>query len=85
VFPDSKTSSNFLFIKFYSSENVLNAVSRPKQFLFAQVVVCSLCFLSCLPAAIAIYPQYGTLKTSDLEPELAKKIDAEFVTYNKGL
>ena len=65
--------------------NLVNASTRPRHFIAAQFLICTLCFFSCLPAAIAIFPQYGSLKTDKLEPDLAAKIKAEYVTYNKGL
>ena len=78
-----KTASLFLISIFLV--NVVNSVARPRQFIFAQLIICTLCFFTCLPAAIAIFPQYGQMSTKKLEPDLAKKIEADFVTYNKGL
>lgn len=64
---------------------LIDQAKRPKQFILAQFAFCAVCFFSCLPGAIALFPQYRTMPTSELEPELAAKIKAETVTYNKGL
>jgi len=64
---------------------LIDQAKRPKQFILAQFAFCAVCFFSCLPGAIALFPQYRTMPTCELEPELAAKIKAETVTYNKGL
>ena len=62
----------------------INSTLRPRQYIFAQIIVCSLSFFSILPMAIAIFPQTGTISKSKLEPKF-KNVKEETLRYNKGL
>ena len=62
----------------------INSTLRPRQYIFAQIIVCSLSFFSILPMAIAIFPQTGTISKSNLEPEF-QNVKEETLRYNKGL
>jgi hypothetical protein len=44
-----------------------------------------LCLDQALPAAIAVFPHKGSIKTEDLEPELRAKAKGSHATYSKGL
>lgn len=48
-------------------------------------VVCTVCFGLALPVAIAVFPQYASIATKDLEPEIQQATNEEVLIYNKGL
>lgn len=55
-----------------------------------QATVCTAAFGFALPLAISLFPQFGELPVSNLEPEFQQKRDKSgqfvtIVTYNKGL
>ncbi|OQS04486.1 Mitochondrial Tricarboxylate Carrier (MTC) Family [Thraustotheca clavata] len=58
--------------------------------VIAEVSVVTLCIWGAFPAAIALFPQYGTIAAKDLEPQFQQLTNSkgqlvkEF-TYNKGI
>ena len=68
----------------YNSGHWINSTLRPRQYLLAQTLVCSISFFTILPAAIAIFPQTGSISKSKLEPEF-QHLKEDMLKYNKGL
>lgn len=71
---------------------IMNALEKtnflrcnPRFHLPINAVVCTICFGLALPVAIALFPQYASIKTKDLEPEIQKATNEEVLIYNKGL
>lgn len=64
------------------------ATKCPKQLankkLFALCGVCAICFYGILPVSVAAFPQYRDMKTSELEPEIAKLAISDTVVFNRG-
>ncbi|DBA04030.1 TPA: hypothetical protein N0F65_009377 [Lagenidium giganteum] len=58
--------------------------------LFTELTVVTLCLWGALPAAIALFPQNGTIEASQVEPKFQNLVDRhgnriERFTYNKGI
>ncbi|XP_038046122.1 sideroflexin-5-like [Patiria miniata] len=67
-------------------ENKTNFLKRfPRLHLPLQVVVCTSAFAFALPLAISLFPQFSTVATSKLEPEIRAATSEDTVIYNKGL
>ncbi|KAI3641591.1 hypothetical protein MIR68_000379 [Amoeboaphelidium protococcarum] len=61
--------------------------NSPTRLMAANLGLITICLMTALPCAIALFPQNGRLRVDQLEPELQKKLKGKtrFVTYNKGL
>ena len=62
--------------------------ARPLLRIGVQTVVCTAAFAFALPLAISLFPQFGTLPASRLEPAVraaAAAAGTDSVVYNKGL
>ncbi|XP_022080655.1 sideroflexin-5-like isoform X2 [Acanthaster planci] len=67
-------------------ENKTHFLKRFPRFHFPlQVVVCTSAFAFALPLAISLFPQFSTVSTSKLEPEIQAATSEKTVSYNKGL
>ena len=52
--------------------------------LYALIGVCAMCFYGILPVSVAAFPQFRELKTSEIEPEIAKLAISDVVVFNRG-
>jgi hypothetical protein len=53
--------------------------------LLVNAIVCTISFGLSLPVALALFPQRSTIRREDLELEIQKASNDEFLYFNKGL
>ncbi|KAH3786577.1 sideroflexin-5-like [Dreissena polymorpha] len=58
---------------------------NPRFHLPLNALACTISFGLALPATVAMFPQYATIATKDLEPEIQAATSEETLIYNKGL
>lgn len=59
--------------------------SNPRWHLPFNALACTVSFGLALPATIALFPQYASIATKDLEPEIQAATSEEVLIFNKGL
>lgn len=59
--------------------------NNPRFHLPLNAVVTTLSFGLALPVAIALFPQYSSIRRSELEPEIQQATTEDTLYYNKGL
>ncbi|KAL4231548.1 Sideroflexin-5 [Mactra antiquata] len=58
---------------------------NPRWHLPLNAIACTISFGLALPATIALFPQYASIATTDLEPEIQAATKETVLIYNKGL
>lgn len=58
---------------------------NPRYHIVFNAIACTLSFGLALPATIALFPQYASISTKNLEPEIQAATSEDTLIFNKGL
>lgn len=58
---------------------------NPRYHIVFNAIACTLSFGLALPATIALFPQYASISTKNLEPEIQAATSEDNLIFNKGL